>query len=381
MFSVKKILLIAFIIVLIIAIPITIYLVSLQQKPKASSVPATTLAFSPANQSAKIGDDLTFDININPGSNSVSLVKVLISYDATKLSANEGAFIPNGSIFQSIVSGPIYEPGKISVTMSIGANSPPIDKAVKVGSITFKTLASTDAASTQLTFGNETQVLSTGATDQFNQNVLSNTTPANVSIASSPVVTTPSPTSAPIQEATQSSILTPTPSPTLLTPTPTTGQSLPTTQPTPDTKVIASGGPACVSFTADRTLNGTVPFNVNFTLVATDAAATTTKATFNFGDGQTKDLTQADGVSGFGANALTLHVYSIAGTFVATGSITDANGNVSSTSNCSLTVVVSNPGTTILPSPLPPSGPSNIVTFGIIGTILVVLGAVLLLAL
>ncbi|HYM64925.1 MAG TPA: hypothetical protein VES68_00345 [Candidatus Sulfotelmatobacter sp.] len=379
MFSVKKILLVAFIIVLIIAIPVTIYLVSLQQKPKSSSIPATSLAFSPQNQSAKIGEDLNFDVNINPGSNSVSLVKVLISYDATKLSAENGSFIPNGSSFPSIVSGPTYEPGKVSVTLSIGANSPPIDKETKVGSITFKTLASTDSSSTLLTFGNDTQVLSTGATDQFNQNVLSTTTPANVSIAASEAPLTPSPSTTQIQQATQSSDLSLTPTSSL--PTPTGAIEQPTVTQAPNTTVIPTGGPACVSFTADRGLNGVVPFNVNFTLVATDAAATTTKATFNFGDGQTKDVSQAEGVSGFGANVLTSHVYGSPGTFIATGSITDANGNVSSTDNCSLTVVVSGSGTPIAPSPLPPSGPSNLITIGIFGTILVVIGAVLLIAL
>lgn len=371
MFSAKKILLVAFIIVLIIAIPVTIYLVSLQQKPKASSVPTTTLAFSPQTQSAKTGDNLSFDININPGSNSVSLVKILISYDDTKLSAADGSFVPNGSSFPSIVAGPTYEPGKISITMSIGANSQPINQPTKIGTVTFKALAPTDTTSTQLTFGNETQVLSTGATDQFNQNVLSGTTPADISIASSQSVLTPTPAIAEVQtttstpssslNSTSSSLLIPTPSLTQIT--------------------DSASGPACLSFTADRALDGIVPFNVNFTLVATDAAATTTKATFNFGDGQVKDLTQADGISGFGANALTSHVYNTAGTFVATGSITDANGNTSSTANCSLTVVVGAPGTTAAPSPLPPTGPSNLVTFGAVGIILAIIGGVLLLAL
>ena len=263
--------------------------------------------------------------------------------------------------------------------MSIGANSQPINQPTKIGTVTFKTLAPTDTTSTQLTFGNETQVLSTGATDQFNQNVLSSTTPADISIASSQGVLTPTPTISEIQttistpssnlNSTSSSLLTPTPSLPQITDTQTTNTSL------------NASGPACLSFTADRALSGTVPFNVNFTLVATDAAATTTKATFDFGDGQIKDLTQADGISGFGANALTSHVYNTAGTFVATGSITDANGNTSSTTNCSLTVVVGAPGTTAAPSPLPPTGPSNLVTFGAVGIILAIIGGVLLLAL
>ncbi len=389
MFSIKKILLVAFIIVLIIAIPVTIYLISLQQKPKTSTVPSTTLMFSPESKSAKVGDEISFDININPGSNSVSLVKVAITYDTTKLSATDGSFIPNASAFPSIVSGPTYESGKITATLSIGANSPPIEKSLKVGTITFKSVGGTDTSSTQLTFANETQVLSTGATDQFNQNVLSTTTPANVTIASSETVLTPTPTTETVltptptvevqQNSSESSNLTPTPTTeTVLTPTPTVEVVTPQ-QPTETTSNTASG-PACIRFTADRALSGTVPFNVNFTLVATDAAATTTKATFNFGDGQAKDLSQADGVSGYGANVLTGHVYSTPGTFIASGSITDTDGNVSSTANCQLTVVVSGSGTP-LPSPLPPSGPSGIVTFGIIGAVLLILGAVLLMAL
>lgn len=382
MFSAKKILLLSFIIVLIIAIPVTIYLISLQSQPKTSSVPSTTLSFSPQSQTAKTGDNLTFDLNVIPGSNAVSWVKILITYDSTKLSASDGSFIPNPSAFASVVAGPTYEPGKISITLSIGANSPPITKQTKVGTVSFTALQPTDTASTQIAFGNDTQVLSTGATDQFNQNVLSNTVPANITITGTSANSsiTPTPTLAFVQSSTESSLLTPTPTVASLDATPAANLTL-TPTPTAVTTVTNSSGPICLSFTADRALNGTVPFNVNFTLVATDAAATTTKVTFDFGDGQVKNLTAADGITGYGANALTSHVYNTPGTFTATGSITDANGNVSSISNCSLTVVVSGAGTSIKPSPLPPTGPTNIVTFGIIGTILLIIGGALLLAL
>lgn len=380
MFSAKKILLLSFVIVLIVAIPVTIYLISLQQ-PKVSSVPATTLSFSPQNQTAKTGDSLNFDLNINPGTNSISWVKVLITYDSTKLSATDGSFVPNPSAFSSVVSGPTYEPGKITVTLSIGPNSPPLTKQTKVGTITFKALQPTDTASTQIAFGNDTQVLSTGATDQFNQNVLSNTVPANITIAgaSTAISITPTPTTALIQSSTQSSLLTPTPTTAPLDSTPAANLTL---TPTPTTTQIAtSSGPICLSFTADRALNGTVPFNVNFTLVATDAAATTTKVTFDFGDGQVKNLTAADNITGYGANALVSHVYNTPGTFTATGSITDANGNVSAIGSCSLTVVVKGAGVSGGPSPLPPTGPTSVVTFGIIGAILLIIGGALLLAL
>jgi hypothetical protein len=365
----KKILLLGFIIVLLVAIPLAIYLISQQQKSASTSVPATNLSFTPSSQSIEVGASTTFDINIDPGTNSVSFVKLLISYDATKFATDGAGLIPNAGVFSSVIQGPNYGPGTISVTLSIGANSPPVTTPSKLGSLTLRSIAPTDTASTQITFGNQTQVLSVGATDQFNENVLSTTTPATVTINGT-LAPTPTPTSVPI-------------------PTPSTPAATDSATTTTDTSIVAPASaaeaPTCLSFTADRELTGIAPFNVNFTMVGT-SSADILKATFNFGDGQIKELTQADGIGPTTLNALTSHIYNTSGSFSAFGTITDVNGAVSQVGTCTLIFTINPSGTdsaqtTPVVSPLPPTGPSNVVFIGLIGLFIVIAGALLLFAL
>lgn len=368
----KKILLIGFVIALLVAIPLVIYFFNQQQAVQTSSVPSTTLAFTPSSESVNLGEDVSFDVNVDPGSNSVSFVKALISYDATKLATGASGFVPNTTDFPSIIQGPIYGPGTISITISIGATGTPVQKLTRLGTLTLKAIAPTDSAPSQITFGNQTQVLSIGATDQFNENVLSTTTPATISIISS-TTPTPIPTEVPV---------------TTLTPTPADVQS--GTGSSSDELSLASPAdaaeaPVCSSFTADRALSGTVPYNVNFTLIGT-TSATVVKATFNFGDGTVTDLTQADGIGLTSVNALTSHIYNTAGTFSAFGTLTDADGVVSQVGTCTLILTINASGsavsdTSVLPSPLPPTGPSQLITIGAIGIIITLIAAALLFAL
>jgi hypothetical protein len=368
----KKILLIGFVIVLLIAIPLAIYLISQQQKSSTTAVPSTHLSLTPSSQSVEVGATSTFDINIDPGTNSVSFVKLLLAYDATKFATDGAGFVPNAGVFSSVIQGPNYGPGTISVTLSIGANSPPVTSPSKLGSLTLKTIAPTDASTTQITFGNQTQVLSTGATDQFNENVLSTTTPATITING-----TISPTPTPTLEIT--------PSPTPATPVATDSAST-TTNNSIVAPASAAEAPTCLSFTADRALTGVAPFNVNFTMVGT-SSANILKATFNFGDGQIKELTQADGIGPTSLNSLTSHIYNTSGSFSAFGTITDVNGAISQVGTCTLILNI-NPSstdsaqvTTPAVSPLPPTGPSNIVFIGMIGLLIIMVGAVLVFAL
>nr|MBI5455643.1 hypothetical protein [Candidatus Levybacteria bacterium] len=361
----KKILLLGFVVVLLIAIPLIIYLVSLQQNAKTSTVPSTSLSFTPASQSVDSGANTSFDININPGSNSVSFVKIYINYDDTKLATEGAGFVPNTTSFRSVVQGPVFEPGKISFTLSIGASAPPITSSTKIGTLTFKALNTTSPASTQVGFGNQTQVLSVGTTDQFNENLLLNSSSATINITAlipspTPKVSIPTPTTVPTGQATSSGISLATPA-------------------------SAAGAPICSSFTADRALTGIAPYNINFTLIGT-SSADILKATFNFGDGQVTELTQANGIGQTSVNSLTSHVYRSAGTFSAFGTITDVNGAVSQVGTCTLILTI-NPSEIASgsgvpnPSPLPPTGPSNFIAIGAIGFFITILGVILLLAL
>src|SRR5476649_2011011 len=91
----KKILLVGFVIVLLIAIPITVYLVQQQSKTRSSAVAATILSLTPQSQSSSVGKDVSLDINLDPSINLVSFVKILITYDATKLATDAAGLVPN----------------------------------------------------------------------------------------------------------------------------------------------------------------------------------------------------------------------------------------------------------------------------------------------
>jgi hypothetical protein len=354
----KKLLLFGFIAVLLVVIPLTVYLVQQQQKTRSGAAPSTTLGFNPASKTAAVDDTINLDVMMNPGTNQVSFVKLIINYDATKLAtAAAGAAIcpqkpddalcPNVIAFPSVLQGPIYGPGTISVTLSIGGSPQNIVQAsTKIASLSFKALSPTDPGTTQITIDSQQgQVLSIASTDQFNENVLSSVSPATITITGAVASPTPVPTATPNAQA-----------------------------------------PICESLTLSGAATGTAPYSLTFTATGTSSASTISKVTFNFGDSAVQDVPQSGGPSSVSVQVS--HTYNSGGTFVASSSLTDALGNVSSTTTCTQTITVSaTPTSTAIAQatpvpPLPPTGPdAKILTIGAIGTILSVLGILLLFAL
>jgi len=269
----KKLILFGLAVILLIAIPITVYLVGKQQELKSKAAPSTTLSFKPSSATAAVGQDVTFDIMISPNSNFVSFIHLVISYDPTKLEKSGAGLSINTNVFPGFdpsksPPAPTFDPtGKITVDLAVGGNPSAFiqHNNTKVGTLTLKAIASTEGTTTPITFGSETQVL-TGQGDQFNTNVLSSTTPASVTITGAATITpSPTPTQSPSQgtptptltpaltqtpQGTPTPTLTPaltqtpqaTPTPTLtLTPTPTPTTAPPVvTRPTP---TLAPTGP------------------------------------------------------------------------------------------------------------------------------------------
>ena len=146
----KKLFLIGFIIILLVGIPTTIYFLQKQQETRTRAQKSTNLTFSPNSTASspiqkKIGDSVPLDIMVNPGSNLVSFVKLEITYDQDKLAtASAGAFTPNTAVFPTVLEGPIYTPGKIAVTLSVGPDpTKAVQSIAKAGTVTFTALANT----------------------------------------------------------------------------------------------------------------------------------------------------------------------------------------------------------------------------------------------
>lgn len=379
--SPKKLILFGFIAILLIAIPLTVYLVQKQQEIRGKAAPSTILSFSPASTTVQVGQTVSFDLMVDPGSNQVSFVKLGIVYDPAKLKVTTNGFVPNAAAFPTILQEPIYEAGSISATLSVGADPTKVIQTItKIATITFEALEQTDPGiPTRITFDGQTQVLSIAAGDVFNENVLSTTNPGTVTITAGTISPTP----------TISPPITPSPIPTLtLAPTPT---NIPI--PTPTTVVIqpTNQAPSCTALTLDQAATGTAPYTLTLTAVGTDSDGTISKVTFSFGDGLTQDETQTGGIGTNSVNVSASHTYTNAGTFSATATITDNEGAVSDSVSCTQAITVNSSiavvPTTPPPPPavatqiptVPPTGPAEtIIGIGAVGIILTVIGGLLL---
>lgn len=329
----RKIFLLGFIIVLLIGIPVTIYLVQRQQETRTRAEKSTNLLFTPESTvttpiQKNVGESIPLDVYVDPGTNLVSFVKLEIAYDPEKLATDSAtAFVQNTAVFPSVLEGPVYTPGKITVTLSVG---PDPTKAIQVRSkaatITFKALSSTPPGQpTVVSYGATTQALSIGFNDQASENVLSSATPANIAIGGESVVPTEPVPTQPVS-----------PTPEVL---PTAIPTQPIT-PTGGATPSANVAPVCSLLSVDKAASGDAPLALTFTATGTDSDDTLSKVTFNFGDGAIVDVTDGTGTGTASISAQSAHTYTAVGTFTAFALLTDSQGGVSDSESCKQTVTV-----------------------------------------
>lgn len=374
----KKVLMLGFLIILLIAIPLSVYMAQKQQQTKSRAALSTSLSFSPSTlQATKIGEVISFDIMLDPSAgqppNQVSFAKLIINFDALKLATSDAGLVPNTAAFPSVLEDPTYSTDVASVTLSIGADPiKAIKTKTKIATISFKTLAPSDG--TKITFGNSTQILSIASGDQASENVLllSSLAPATVTITD----TSPSPSPVPTLAAINNALI-------------------------------------CTSLGLDRSATGSAPYSITFTGSGNNSAGTITKATFNFGDGPVADVTQGGNLGTKSVSVQISHTYRNPGAYTASVIFTDNTGSLSAlSSNCTQAITINPPGTatptiiggpgatgaaeTPVPSlivegfsptpptsqvtapPLQPPGPSEkIIGIGIVGAILSIIGGIL----
>lgn len=349
---------------LLIAIPVTMYFVKRQQDLRSRAAASSTLSFNPPSTSVKVGDQFDMIVKIDPGQNIVSYVKLSITYDHQKL---EAINITPSSSFPTTFAGPTISNGNASIEVGIGADvTRAIQAPTQVATITFKAIATTDNAPVQIAFDStSTQILSLSSNDQPGENVLSNTTPASITILSS---TQPSPT-IPVSTA---------------TPTP--------PQPTPTNVIIANNNvaPTCTGLTISPSASGSAPLSVTLQGSGSDSDGLVSKATFDFGDGNAQDV--SNGMNLNSVNPQISHTYQNPGTFNASVIFTDNGGAVSQ--SCIQQVTVNQalaqnptngpnaPTATDTPRPTLAATGSSAALFGVAGGIIITLiGAAFLFAL
>lgn len=205
--SYKKIFLLGFIAVILVAIPFSVYVAQKRQNISSKAAASTVLSFEPALSTVKVGDTLILNIMLDPGTgisaNQVSFVKLSISFDASKFTILSGSLKANpdsSNALTAIVDDPKYKSGKATLSLSIGADpTRAVTTKTKIAILQLQATDITIPTSPNITFDSapDSQVLSIASSDQTSENVLSTTIPATVTIISGPTPTiTPTPTAA-----------------------------------------------------------------------------------------------------------------------------------------------------------------------------------------
>lgn len=367
--SYKKIFLLGFIVIILLAIPFSVYIAQQRQNISSKAALSTTLSFDPATVTEKAENTVTLNVMLDPGTgasaNQVSFVKLSIKFDQTKFTVV--SLEPNtvNNTLKEKVEEPQYDntAGKASISLSIGADPANVLKTkTKIAILQLKPIAATAPTSPNVTFDTaNTQVLSVASADQTSENVLSTTTPATVTVTAA-------------------------------------------------TATSASSGLICSGLSVDRSTTGNAPYSLTLTVIGSNSNGTINKVSLNFGDGPIQDLTTGGGIGTNSVNTQISHTYNNAGTYSAYAILTDNNGNLSAQQNSctkSITVnsggptgtgsgTVGNPFVTVptqepiatnapeiaLPPQitLPPTGPgAKILGIGAIGVVLTIIGGALLL--
>lgn len=268
----KKVLLVIVFILILIAIPATVFLVKQQQDIRQRAVAASRIYFDPTPVTKNVGDEFILNVMLSTDTNFVTAAEIHVNYNPTYL---EGQTFEVGDFFNATLVAPTISSGNATITVGIN------DTAGRQGTgiaakLKLKALAATTTP-IQVAFGklcnndtlteNCTQAVGVG---EGAHNVLIGTEVALVTIQSaggatpSPTPTatpggaTPTPSASPSgMSPSPSSSVSPSP-----TPSATPGGATPTPSPTPSaspgavTKII---NPANGSSTTNKRppINGT----------------------------------------------------------------------------------------------------------------------------
>lgn len=333
---------------LLAVIPLTLLFISRQQDIRSRAAPTTKITFEPttiAFSGEQCGEQ-SLTVRLDPGENLVSTVDLFLTYDATKFDIN---IAPNESVFPEILRGPTISNGLASVVMSIGGSvTKVIQVPVDIATITIVPVAATDNSAAIISIDTaKTRAISLSE-DDVTTNVFLIGGESAISIDASCISEEP-----------------PEPSPTdgespTEAPTPTGGTgggTDPTATPTPTGTIsptITQGSnqaPVCTTLSASPSTTGIAPFALTLSAAGSDSDGTISKASFDFGDNITQDVTEGVGTATV-ATELS-HTYQAVGTYSASVIFTDNSGEVSN--SCVQQITVTDSGEAS-PTTVPTSG-------------------------
>lgn len=183
----KHKLILATIAIQLVALPLVLFAVKEKQETRTQASASTTLSFSPnstsgAPYSVNLNQEFPVDVVLTPSENLITLTKLEINYDPSKVRLSEtNPIVVNSAAFPEIIEGPVYANGKIQLVVSIGFDRTRVIQAVtKVLTVNFKAITTTNQ--TQVSFGPNSGLYSIRSNDSGTDSVLSNTTPAIIKI-------------------------------------------------------------------------------------------------------------------------------------------------------------------------------------------------------
>jgi hypothetical protein len=202
----KRAVIIIFVVLILLAIPATVFLAMNSQLNKSKAAPATTLAVTPSSVSKKVGDEFSLEVHIDTAENQVVAVQLNFVFDPTKLEAES---ITNGTLFPNILSSGVVGNGTATIAIGAANTTTPIKGTGTAAVIKFKALAATTSP-ISVKLGTDTFV---GALGEGSTNVLTSTTPSTITIAADVTAGANNLTASPT--ATPSGTIAPTLAPTL----------------------------------------------------------------------------------------------------------------------------------------------------------------------
>jgi LPXTG-motif cell wall-anchored protein len=291
------------ILLLLAVIPITLFVIKRQTDLRSKAAPSTTLSFTPESVDAVVGENLTLDINVNPGQNIVSIVEMTVSLDPEKLEIV--SLENNPEVFPVKLKGPtINDDGTVTISMS---TSNDVTKAVqttaKAATLTLKALTETTSGPALVKINQtSSQVFSLATADGETENVLATVGTASVNISASADGGGNPPSATPSGSLTQK--------------------------------------PSCTALNIDKGTTGVAPYTIVFTTTGNSTNSTISKVTFNFGDATTQEATSSGGIGTNAVNLSIAHTYNNPGVYSASASLTDALGATSDTVICTKSITV-----------------------------------------
>lgn len=374
---------------LLLVIPIALYFIKNQTSTRGSAAPTTTLSFNPPSLTPDQCDQTQkTKLIVNPGQNIVSRVQLALKWDKSKFDID---IAPASSKFQ-VTKGPDSTPDGMNITIGIGPSGADsvnaISTTTELAIITIKPLAPTNGSVIKLDIDpTGTKVYSLSTQDGAAENVYNAANSSALQLSITPKTCTGT-----TANTTPTITTTTTPSPSVTTAisvTPPPATVTPTAVPTQ----AANSAPLCLSLST-TTSSGSAPLSVTLTATGSDSDGTVSKATFNFGDSTSQEVTSGMGTASVSAQLA--HTYNSGGNFTATTTFTDNRGAVSAV--CSQVIAVTGAVATIAPTATPTLAPiatsiptatptiaatgSVVQTIGLIGGVVVaIIAGIFLLAL